>query len=278
MSLQVSFEFFPPRTETGLDNLIQASQVLNQANPSYYSVTFGAFGSTQDTTLETCLQLQEKLKTPISPHISCIGTSKNVIKKLLDEYKEKNINHLVVLRGDIPSGMVVAHGDFAYATDLVKWIRQEYGDFFHIAIACYPEIHPQSLNAQKDFHYFKEKVSAGANEAITQYFYNPDSYMYFLDRCKENGIDIPITPGIMPITNYHQLARFSSMCGAEIPRWIRKQLESVSENQDSLISFGLDVVTNLCETLIKNGAPGLHFYTLNKSQASIEICKRLKLV
>lgn len=277
MALQISFEFFPPHSKRGLEKLIETSDIFTKLSPSYFSVTFGAGGATQDTTLDTCLQLKEKAQIPISPHISCIGTSKETVKKLLDHYQANHINHLVVLRGDKPSGMI-AQGDFEYANDLVTWIRSHYGDYFHIAIACYPEIHPQSINANKDFHYFKQKVDAGANEAITQYFYNPDSYLYFRDLCDKNNITIPITPGIMPITNYNQLARFSSICGAEVPRWIRKQLESVSEDESQIFDFGVDVVSKLCETLIANDAPGLHFYTLNKSPATLAICKKLNLL
>ncbi|MGE4349267.1 MAG: methylenetetrahydrofolate reductase [NAD(P)H] [Candidatus Berkiella sp.] len=276
MALHLSFEYFPPHSKQGLEKLIETSQNLNPFHPEYYSVTFGAGGSTQERTLETCLALLETTKTNISPHISCVGTEKESIRTLLNQYKIHQIKHLVVLRGDLPSGMV-AMGDFAYANELVSWIRKEYGDYFHIAIACYPEVHPQSFDAKKDFNYFKAKVEAGADEAITQYFYNPDSYFYFVEHCQKENINIPIVPGIMPITNYNQLARFSSICGAEIPRWIRKHLESISDDPQSIMSFGVDVVTHLCETLIQGGAPGLHFYTLNKSESTVDICNKLKL-
>lgn len=271
-----SCEFFPPRTDKGLDNLIIERDTLNtEINPAFYSVTFGAGGSTRDRTLETVERLLGTSDTSVVPHISCIGSTGEDIKNLLQTYKNKNINRLVTLRGDIPEG---GAGDNEYnnANELVEFIRKETGDYFHIEVAAYPEYHPESISPESDIANFKRKVDAGADSAITQYFYNIDAFRRFMDNCQNNGIDIPIIPGIMPITNYQSLVRFSDRCGAEIPRWIRKQLESYADDLDSLTAFGTDVVSDLCNKLLDDGVEGMHFYTLNKSKATVDIWNNLK--
>lgn len=273
----VSFEFFPPFSEQGSSNLIATAKSLEEAHPEYYSVTFGAGGSTQNRTPLTVFNLQKNLKTPITPHISCIGTSEVLIKSLLDEYQKNNVHDLVCLRGDLPSG-TVSRGDFRYATDLIKFIKKHYQDAFRLHVACYPESHPQAINAEDDFVHFCEKAKAGAHEAITQYFFNPDAYFYFVEKCHKHHIDLPIIPGIMPIHNYYKLAHFSEMCGAEIPRWVRKRLEYYADDEASLKAFGLEVVTHLCETLLQGGVNSLHFYTLNQVEPTLSICRNLKLL
>lgn len=241
--------------------------------PAFYSVTFGAGGSTRDRTLETVDQLRQD-NSPVAPHISCIGSTREQIRKLLESYISKGINHLVTLRGDIPDEGA-GQNDFNHANELVEFIRSETGDHFHIEVAAYPEYHPESATPASDFAYFKHKVEAGANSAITQYFYNIDAYERFMDNCEKFNLNIPVVPGIMPITNYKSLVRFSDNCGAEIPRWIRKQLEAFDDDLESIRAFGADVVTSLCDRLLKSGAPGLHFYTLNQSAATLEIWRRL---
>ncbi len=271
-----SFEFFPPKTEAGIAKLANTSKVLAAVNPRFFSVTFGAGGSTRDRTFETVIDLQSTSGIEAAPHLSCISSTRDNIRDMLTGYCEKGIHHIVALRGDMPSGMVEA-GEFCYANELVGFIRTETGDHFHIEVAAYPEYHPQATSPSRDLANFKRKVDAGANSAITQYFYNPDAYLHFIDRCEQQGIDIPIVPGIMPITNYHQLARFSDACGAEIPRWIRKRLESYGEDLESIRNFGEEVVTSLCARLLELGAPGLHFYTLNRAEPSLAIWKNLGL-
>ena len=236
---------------------------LHQFNPEFFSVTFGAGGSTRDRTMETVFEIQAE-GHEAAPHISCISSSKEEIRDLLTAYKNKGIKRLVTLRGDVPSGEVSA-GDFKYAAELVAYIRKETGDWFHIEVAAYPEFHPEATSAAKDIANFKRKVEAGANSAITQYFYNADAYFRFLDSTSKEGIKIPIVPGVMPIYNYTQLARFSGICGAEIPRWLRLRLEAYGDDLPSLRAFGVDVVSDLCETLLASGAPSLHFYTLNQA-------------
>ena len=271
-----SCEFFPPRTDAGMNNLIIERDKLDDAiNPAFYSVTFGAGGSTRDRTLETVDQLLNTSNTSVVPHISCIGSTGDEIKNLLRTYKDKNINRLVTLRGDIPEDQK-GDNEYNYANELVDLIRQETGDYFHIEVAAYPEYHPESLSPESDISNLKRKVDAGANSIMTQYFYNIDAFRRFMDNCQKNGIDIPITPGIMPITSYQGLIRFSDRCGAEIPRWIRKQLESYSDDTESLLAFGTDVVSELCNKLLEDNIEGLHFYTLNKSQASIDIWNNIK--
>jgi methylenetetrahydrofolate reductase (NADPH) len=273
---EYSFEFFPPKTAEGLAKLEATSLKLAALKPRFFSVTFGAGGSTRDRTFSTVVDIQHKSGIEVAPHLSCISSTHDNIREVLHAYRDEGINHMVALRGDIPSGVVEA-GEFRHANELVRFIREETGDHFHIEVAAYPEYHPQSTSPDRDLANFKRKVEAGANSAITQYFYNADAYFRFIERCRQVDIGIPIVPGIMPITNYHQLARFSDTCGAEIPRWIRKRLEAWGEDLESIRAFGEDVVTALCERLLEGGAPGLHFYTLNKAEPSIAIWKNLGL-
>lgn len=261
--ITTSFEFFPPKTLEGIEKLRETRKQLGQYQPEFFSVTFGAGGSTRDRTMDTVLEIQtEGLQA--APHISCISSSREEIRDLLNAYKAKGINRLVTLRGDVPSGEVSA-GDFKYAADLVAFIRAETGDHFHIDVAAYPEFHPESRTPLADVQNLKRKMDAGANAAITQYFYNADAYFRFMDLCESHGITMPIVPGVMPIYNITQLARFSSVCGAEIPRWLKMRLEEYGDDMASLRAFGIDVVSELCETLSVWGVPSLHFYTLNQS-------------
>ena len=270
-----SFEFFPPKTPEGMDKLRATRDQLARLQPKFFSVTFGAGGSTRDFSLETVLDIQ-RAGYEAAPHLSCIGSTHANIRAILQEYQNHGIRHLVALRGDLPSGMA-STGEFRYANELVEFIRKETGDWFNIEVAAYPEYHPQARSARDDLQNFKRKVDAGANSAITQYFFNADAYFNFVDEAAALGVSIPVVPGIMPIGNFSQLARFSDACGAEIPRWMRKQLEGYSDDIDSIRAFGLDVVTDLCERLLKGGAPGLHFYTMNQAAATTEIWKRLGL-
>ena len=258
-----SFEFFPPKTAEGMATLRDARAELAKFNPEFFSVTFGAGGSTRDRTMETVLDIQQQ-GLPAAPHISCISSSKEEIRGLLQAYQAQGIKRLVALRGDLPSGEVSA-GDFRYASELVAYIRAETGQHFHIEVAAYPEFHPEAKSPAADVLNLKRKIDAGANSAITQYFYNADAYFHFIDQCSAAGINVPIVPGIMPIYNITQLARFSNVCGAEIPRWLRLRLEEYGDDMASLRAFGIDVVTDLCETLRVFGAPSLHFYTLNRA-------------
>ncbi|WP_100638348.1 methylenetetrahydrofolate reductase [NAD(P)H] [Marinobacter salexigens] len=268
-----SFEFFPPKTDLGKEKLQVVRNQLAEVNPDFFSVTFGAGGSTRDRTIETVLNLH-KQGISTAPHLSCVGGTRAEIAELLDVYKENGINRIVALRGDMPSGMG-ASGEMRYANELVEFIREHSGDHFNLEVAAYPEFHPQARNAEEDLKNFARKVEAGANSAITQYFFNPDSYFYFIDRLEQLGVTIPVVPGIMPIVNFSSLVRFSDMCGAEIPRWIRKQLEAYGDDKESILKFGEEVVTGMCEKLLKAGAPGLHFYTLNQAEPSISIWKNL---
>jgi methylenetetrahydrofolate reductase (NADPH) len=270
-----SFEFFPPKTPEGMEKLRATRQQLAQLKPKFFSVTYGAGGSTRDRTLETVMEIQAS-GCASAPHLSCIGSTQESIQEILDLFKAKGIRHIVALRGDLPSGMADP-GEFRYANELVAFIRRQSGDWFHIEVAAYPEFHPQAKNAQDDLANFKRKADAGASSAITQYFYNADAYFRFVDDCAAMDVNIPIVPGIMPITNCAQLTRFSDACGAEIPRWIRKRLEAYGEDLDSIRAFGLDVVTDLCDRLLQGGAPGLHFYTLNQAGPSSTIWQRLGL-
>jgi methylenetetrahydrofolate reductase (NADPH) len=260
---EVSFEFFPPKTAEGVEKLRETRKELAKFNPEFFSVTFGAGGSTRDRTMETVLEIQRE-GFQAAPHISCISSSKAEIRDLLQTYQAHGINRLVTLRGDVPSGEVSA-GDFRYASELVEFIRAETGDHFFIEVAAYPEFHPEAKTPAADLLNLKRKMDAGANSAITQYFYNADAYFRFVDQCDDLGITIPIVPGVMPIYNITQLARFSSICGAEIPRWLKMRLEEYGDDMVSLRSLGVDVVSELCETLLAGGAPSLHFYTLNQS-------------
>lgn len=270
-----SFELFPPQTPEGVEKLRLTRQQLARFNPKFFSVTFGAGGSTRERTLETVLEIQAEGHV-VAPHLSCIGSTQQNIRAILEKYYEAGIRHIVALRGDLPSGMAQA-GEFRYASELVAFIRQEYGSSFHIEVAAYPEYHPQARSAQADFDNFKRKIETGASSAITQYFYNADAYFHFVELCEAAGLNIPVVPGIMPINKFSQLVRFSDTCGAEIPRWIRKKLESYGDDSESIQAFGLDVVTGLCEQLLQAGAPGLHFYTLNSANLTSAIWQRLNL-
>ncbi|XID75558.1 methylenetetrahydrofolate reductase [NAD(P)H] [Alkanindiges sp. WGS2144] len=275
MATPISFEFFPPKTDIGAEKLNTVHQQLQQLNPQYFSVTYGAGGSTRERTLSTINAFHGK-GAPVAPHLSCIGDDKARIAELLELYKSKGINRLVALRGDLPSGQV-GLGELPYATDLVRFIRDHSGDYFHIEVAAYPEIHPQAESFDKDLQRFAEKVNAGANAAITQFFFNADSYFYFVERIQEMGITIPIIPGIMPITNASNLIRFADSSGAEIPRWIRKQLAAYGDDSQSIRAFGHEVVVNLCQRLIDADVPSLHFYTMNQTEPTHQLVKDLGL-
>ncbi len=270
-----SFEFFPPKTPEGIEKLRATRKQLAQLNPKFFSVTFGAGGSTRDRTLETVREIQAD-GSEAAPHLSCIGSTHDNIREILNEYKSQGIRHLVALRGDLPSGTMDA-GEFNYANELVEFIRRETDDWFEIEVAAYPETHPQARSYQEDLAHFKLKVDAGANAAITQYFFNADAYFKFVEDAQAAGVTIPIVPGIMPIGNYVQLARFSDACGAEIPRWLRKKLETYGDDLTSIRAFGLDVITDLCSRLLEGGAPGLHFYTMNQAGPTTTIWHRLGL-
>jgi len=270
-----SIEFFPPKTPEGMEKLRQARRQLAQLNPKFFSVTFGAGGSTRDRTLETVLEIQRE-GLAAAPHLSCVGSTGENIREILETFRANGIRHIVALRGDLPSGMADP-GEFRYANELVSFIRQETGDWFEIEVAAYPETHPQARNYREDLLNFKRKVDAGANAAITQYFFNADAYFNFVDDCAELGVTLPIVPGIMPISNYSQLSRFSAMCGADIPRWLARKMESYSDDTASIKAFGLDFMTGLCERLIEGGAPGLHFYTLNQAGLTTTLWQRLGL-
>ena len=274
-NIPLSFEFFPPKTADGIANLRETRTQLAKFNPEFFSVTFGAGGSTTDRTKETVFEIQAEGYSA-APHISCISSSKEEIRELLTAYKAKGIKRLVTLRGDVPSGEVSV-GDFKYAVELVKFIRQETGDWFRLEVAAYPEFHPEALSAAKDIANFKRKIEAGANSAITQYFYNADAYFRFVESCRKEGITVPIVPGVMPIYNYTQLARFSGICGAEIPRWLRLRLEVYADDMPSLRALGVDVVSELCERLLNWGAPSLHFYTLNQAGVISNIINNIGL-
>lgn len=272
--LGISFEFFPPNTEAGKEKLLGVRDALAARNPRFFSVTYGAGGSTQARTTQTVKSVRESgINT--APHLSCIGSDKGAMRELLAQYREDDINSLVALRGDLPSGMG-GIGELRYANELVEFIREETGDHFEIAVAAYPESHPQAPSFERDLENFARKVKAGANLAITQYFFNPDAYFHFVERAQKLGVETPIIPGIMPITNYTKLARFSDACGADIPRWIRKQLEAYGDDSESIQAFGEEVVTRLCERLLDGGAPGLHFYTLNQAKASLKVLDNLR--
>ncbi len=270
-----SFEFFPPKSEEAHAAFKGALAQLAPLNPRFFSVTFGAGGSTRERTLETVREISAHQKAA-APHLSCVGSTREGIREILTTYKDLGVRHIVALRGDLPSGMVDP-GDFRYASELVRFIRAQTGDHFHIEVAAYPEVHPQAASAESDLTHFQEKVAAGANSAITQYFYNADAYYWFIDACAALGISVPIVPGVMPITNHRQLLRFSEACGAEVPRWIRRRLEGFGDDAESIRSFGLDVTTALCAELLAAGAPGLHFYTLNRAAPASVIWERLGL-
>ena len=270
-----SFEFFPPKSEQGKEKLRATWKQLGQLKPKFFSCTFGAGGSTREGTLETVLEIRAA-GFDAAPHLSCIASSRAELKGQIEKYKAHGIRHVVALRGDLPSGLA-ASGELRYANELVSFIREITGDWFHIEVACYPEYHPQTRSAADEIRNFKRKVDAGANSAITQYFFNKDAYFRFVEECEAAGITLPIVPGIMPIGNFTQLARFSDACGAEIPRWLRFRLESYRDDTASIRSYGLDVVTRLCDDLLSAGAPGLHFYTLNQAGLTSTIWQRLGL-
>jgi methylenetetrahydrofolate reductase (NADPH) len=272
-----SIEFFPPKTPEGVEKLRVTRAKLAELSPKYFSVTFGAGGSTQQGTLDTVREIMAE-GADAAPHLSCLGSSRETIRRVLAEYKGHGIRRIVALRGDMPSGygaLDPSSGEFQYADELVSFIRAETGDWFHIEVGAYPEMHPQAKSPQDDVQNFVRKVNAGADGAITQYFYNADAYFRFVDETQKLGVNIPIVPGIMPITNSSQLLRFSDMCGAEIPRWVKLKLLSYGDDTASIRAFGLDVVTDLCDRLLSAGAPGLHFYTLNQPAATLAIWKRL---
>jgi methylenetetrahydrofolate reductase (NADPH) len=271
-----SFEFFPPKTPEGADKLRAVRGRLAEVRPAFFSVTFGAGGSTKEGTWNTVLEIHGEGHA-VAPHISCMGTTRKQVAELLEGYKSRGIRRLVTLRGDAPSGAGMGAGEFNHANELVEFIRSTTGDWFHIEVAAYPEYHPQARSPTDDLANFVRKVRAGANSAITQYFYNSDAYFRFVDDAARLGCDVPIVPGIMPITNFTQLARFSDACGAEIPRWIRRRLESFGDDRESIRAFGLDVVTDLCEQLLAVDAPGLHFYTMNLAEPTLALWERLGL-
>ncbi|MDA8445885.1 methylenetetrahydrofolate reductase [NAD(P)H] [Paracidovorax valerianellae] len=273
--LPVSFEFFPPKTPEGAEKLRTVRQALYARRPEFCSVTYGAGGSTQEGTFGTVREILAEGVSAAS-HFSCIGATRDTVRSQLATLKAMGVNRLVALRGDLPSGYG-AGGEFHYASDLVAFIRTETGDDFHVEVAAYPEVHPQARSPEADLQAFALKVRAGAHSAITQYFFNADAYFRFVDDTQRLGLDVPVVPGIMPILGSTQLMRFSDACGAEIPRWIRMRLQGFGDDTASIKAFGLDVVTGLCEQLRDRGVPGLHFYTMNQSAATLEICRRLGL-
>lgn len=270
-----SLEFFPPKTPEGMAKLRDARTQLALLKPEFFSVTFGAGGSTRDRTLETVLDIQAA-GLAAAPHLSCVASTRESIREILETYRAHGIRHIVALRGDLPSGMAEP-GEFRYANELVSFIRQETGDWFQIEVAAYPETHPQARGYREDLLNFKRKADAGANAAITQYFFNPDAYFNFVDECTALGVNLPIVPGIMPISNFSQLSRFSSACGAEIPRWLANKMQSYMDDTASIKAFGIDFVAGMCDKLLRGGAPGLHFYTLNQAGLTTAIWQRLGL-
>lgn len=270
-----SLEYFPPREQAGRERLVATTKQLLEMDPAYISVTYGAGGSTREGTEDT-VQMISALGCEAVPHLACMGSQPEDVIEILDNYRTKGIRNIVALRGDLPSGMGLADSPLRYATDLVRLIREHAGDWFSIKVAAYPEMHPQADSFDEDLDHFVAKVDAGADMAITQYFYNADAYWDFVDRAQAKGVNIPIVAGIMPITNYTKLARFSKMCGAEIPRWIAKRLESYGDDVQSILAFGHDVVTRLCDDLRRNGAPGIHFYTLNQAEPALKIWRALQ--
>lgn len=271
----ISLEYFPPRDIAAQEKLVRSAKQLLAVHPAYVSVTFGAGGSTRSGTTDT-VNMMQNLGCDVAPHLSCVGSTRTVLREILDTYREQGIRRLVALRGDMPSGMGGDPGELRYAADLVGFVREHYGDAFHIEVAAYPEMHPQALGMAEDLEHFLAKVQAGADGAITQYFFNPDAYFDFVERVRARGVDIPITPGVMPITNYTQLARFSNMCGAELPRWLRLRLADYGDDKASIRAFGIDFISDMSEKLLAQGAPGVHFYTLNQAEAVSAICTNLR--
>lgn len=273
-SVPFSFEFFPPKTDAGYEKLLTVQSELKSAKPEFFSVTYGAGGSTQERTINTVIELNRR-GVQTAPHLSCIGATEQTLRALLDRYKAAGIGRIVALRGDLPSGMGGTGGDFRYAADLVRFIREHYGDAFKLEVAAYPEMHPQAANYDRDVDNFVAKANAGANTAITQYFYSVDAYVHFVSEVRKRECYIDIVPGVMPITQVSNLIRFSDACGADIPRWLRKQLEACGDDSARIQSIGLEVVSSLCRELIDAGAPALHFYTMNRSEPSLAIIDRL---
>lgn len=273
---RLSFEFFPPKTVEGREKLFQVRDKLMEFEPDFFSVTYGAGGSTRDNTKGIVTQFKKE-GVSVAPHLSFGGDDEDTIKQLIEEYLDAGVDRIVALRGDMPSGVGGAY-QLVYANELVAFIRKHFGNKFHLEVAAYPEIHPQAKSYSDDLRYLKGKFDAGADSAITQYFFNPDSYFYFIEQCHKIGITQPIYPGIMPIINYKNLTRFSDTCGAEIPRWLRKALENFGDDEASLKSFGVDLVTELCDVLLENEAPGLHFYTMNQTEPTAQIVKNLGLI
>lgn len=275
MNTEISIEFFPPQTPEGVEKLRAVREKLAALKPAFFSVTFGAGGSTRERTFAVVKEIAAE-GFDAAPHLSCIGSTRANIRDILNDYRGAGIRRIVALRGDLPSGTAEA-GEFRYANELVEFIRKETGDHFHLEVAAYPEWHPQARFPRDDLANFVRKVKAGADSAITQYFYNADAYFHFVDEVRSRGVDIPIVPGIMPIASFSKLARFSDACGAELPRWMRRKFEEMGDDTDAIRAFGLDIVTELCERLLAGGAPGLHFYSMNQSALTLEVCKRLGL-
>ncbi len=275
MKTEISIEFFPPQTPEGIEKLRLVREELAVLKPEYFSVTFGAGGSTRERTFAVVKEIAAE-GHEAAPHLSCIGSTRDNIREILQEYKEEGIRRIVALRGDLLSGMAET-GEFRYANELVEFIRTETGNHFRLEVAAYPEWHPQARNPADDLAAFVRKAKGGANSAITQYFYNTDAYFHFVDEVRAAGVDIPVFPGIMPIVSFSKLARFSDACGAELPRWMRRKFEGFGDDTASIRAFGLDVVTELCQRLLAGGAPGLHFYSMNQSGLTLEICRRLNL-
>ena len=273
--IELSIEFFPPQTQEGVEKLRGVREKLASLKPDFLSVTYGAGGSTRERTFSVIKEIAAE-GFNAAPHLSCVGSTRESIREILNDYKSAGIRRIVALRGDLPSGMNQS-GEFRYANELIEFIRAETGDHFHLAVAAYPEWHPQARSPNDDLAAFARKAKAGANSAITQYFYNADAYFHFVDEVRALGVDIPIIPGIMPIVGFSKLARFSDACGAELPRWMRRKFEGMGDGVDSIRSFGLDIVTDLCDRLISGGAPGLHFYSMNLSKLTLEIYKRLNI-
>ena len=273
--IELSIEFFPPQTQEGVEKLRGVREKLAGLKPDFLSVTYGAGGSTRERTFSVIKEIAAE-GFNAAPHLSCVGSTRESIREILNDYKSAGIRRIVALRGDLPSGMNQS-GEFRYANELIEFIRAETGDHFHLAVAAYPEWHPQARSPNDDLAAFARKAKAGANSAITQYFYNADAYFHFVDEVRALGVDIPIIPGIMPIVGFSKLARFSDACGAELPRWMRRKFEGMGDDVDSIRSFGLDIVTDLCDRLISGGAPGLHFYSMNLSKLTLEIYKRLNI-
>ena len=276
MKTELSIEFFPPQTPEGVEKLREVRRKLAVLKPEFFSVTFGAGGSTRERTFAIAKEIAAE-GYAVAPHLSCVGSTRQNILEILNEYKGAGIRRIVALRGDLPSGMAEV-GEFRYANELVEFIRQETGNHFHLEVGAYPEWHPQARYPRDDLTAFARKVKAGANSAITQYFYNADAYFHFVDENRKLGVDIPVIPGIMPIVSFSKLARFSDACGAELPRWMRRTFEGFGDDVDAVKSFGLDLVTQLCERLLAGGAPGLLFYSMNQSALTLEICRRLDFI